>query len=120
MATPQLRFLSSQFVISGHPESPPKLYPMNGLMKPCALAVLAPAMKISSARTSVEAETLAVEDIVQSPLVLPPECKNGPRHVAAGESNIWQRAKGQGQRSKVARLRYKVLGEVYEPGAAPG
>src|SRR5262245_50850677 len=34
--TPTFSFLSSQPVISGHPESPPKSNPMRGLTKPCA------------------------------------------------------------------------------------
>src|SRR5262249_51414803 len=60
---PQLRFLSSQFEIDGQPESPPKLYPMKGLMKPSARAGSALAMEINSVRNRVETVFRAVGDI---------------------------------------------------------
>src|SRR5262245_61443312 len=64
---PQLRFLSSQLLISGQPESPPKLYPKVAPTKPCAAAGAAPANEINSVKIRVETNVRAVGDIAQSP-----------------------------------------------------
>jgi hypothetical protein len=56
--------LSSQFVISGQPESPPKLYPSIPPTNPCAFAGAALEMEINSVSARTDIDVLAVGDIV--------------------------------------------------------
>ena len=59
-ATPAFNFLSWQLVMFGQPASPPKSYPMNGLMKPCARTSLARA-KVSARATTPVATVLPAQ-----------------------------------------------------------
>src|SRR5262245_31361920 len=96
--TPQLRFLSSQLVISGQPESPPKLYPRKGLTNPWARAGTAVDMTINSVRNRVEIEILAIGDIARSP-------RARRRCKSRGIIPDGQRSRVKGQESKVKSQR---------------
>src|SRR5512134_349696 len=71
-ATPQFTFLSSHSVISRQPESPPKLYPMNGLINPWAWAFLDPA----TAKASVRVKSVTIRTDRQD--MCPPPRRLGP------------------------------------------
>src|SRR5688572_2810190 len=106
--TPQLRFLSSQLLTSGQPESPPKLYPRVAPTKPCAAAGAAPANEIVSVKIRVETNVRAVGDIAQSPRDVQ-RCKNQSRgrRMIVGEARVGE---ASGALNRIMRG-----GDLWEP-----